>query len=81
VIIANPNSSLKPTYGFGRAMAAYPVLGLMYYHNGGHPGFTTYYLRCPEKRVIVVFLFNLDASPAVNNVRTELLGLIHTIVK
>ncbi len=76
VIIVNKNNQLKPVYGFGWSMAQHPVLGQIYYHNGGHPGFTTYYLRCPDKKLTVIFLCNLESSAAVSAVRTKMMEII-----
>ncbi|MBL7723646.1 MAG: beta-lactamase family protein [Chitinophagaceae bacterium] len=76
VIIVNKNNQLKPVYGFGWSMVQHPVLGRMYYHNGGHPGFTTYYLRCPDKKLTVIFLCNLESSAAVSAVRTKMMEII-----
>lgn len=76
VIFVNKSNRLNPTMGFGWALAVHPALGRMYYHNGGHPGFTTYYLRCPDKKLTVVFLCNLESSAAVGAVRTKMMEII-----
>lgn len=81
VIILNTANPFIPTYGFGWALAEHPTLGKMYYHNGGHPGFTSYYLRCPDKKLVVIFLCNLDSSPAVHAVKNKLMELIYAEVK
>jgi CubicO group peptidase (beta-lactamase class C family) len=77
VIYANPASKLNPNYGFGWSLANHPTLGRMYYHNGGHPGFVSYYLRCPDRNLTVVFLSNQDNTSALGDLRLSIMEQIY----
>ncbi|NOT49878.1 MAG: beta-lactamase family protein [Chitinophagaceae bacterium] len=77
LLIVNKSSNLNPTYGFGWGLAKHPAVGRMYYHSGGHPGFTTYYLRCPDKKLTVIFLCNLESSAAIGTVRTKMMEILY----
>ncbi len=48
------------SYGFGWGLADEPPMGKMYYHRGGHPGFTTNYYRYPDKNLVLVVCRNVE---------------------
>lgn len=70
------NKAGKPvSYGFGWIISHDEALGQVVSHGGGHPGFTSYYYRFPEKRLCLVFLSNAE-TPANNYLRNRLLALL-----
>jgi CubicO group peptidase (beta-lactamase class C family) len=77
IINVNPQSKLKPTYGFGIGIAEHPVFGKFYYHSGGHPGFTSYLYRCPGNNISIIYLSNLNSSSGANATRSEMMEYIY----
>lgn len=70
------NKAGKPvSYGFGWIISRDEALGQMVSHGGGHPGFTSYYYRFPEKKLCLIFLSNAE-TPANNYLKNRLLALL-----
>ncbi len=62
----------KPTqrmYGFGWGITNKPNLGVCYSHSGGHPGFTTFYNRYPNKKIVVVITSNIHSNTNLGKLR------------
>ncbi len=81
IINVNPQSKLKPTYGFGIGIAQHPIFGTFYYHSGGHPGFTSYLYRCPSNNLSIIFLSNLNSSSGANTTRSEMMEYIYKAIQ
>jgi CubicO group peptidase (beta-lactamase class C family) len=47
-------------YGFGWGLRDEPLMGKMYYHRGGHPGFITNYYRYPDKKMTLIVCQNVE---------------------
>jgi CubicO group peptidase (beta-lactamase class C family) len=77
IIYVNTSSNLKPSYGYGWGIANHTAVGKMYYHSGGHPGFTSYFLRCPDKKLTLIFLCNISNTTELNDLRKTLLEYIY----
>jgi hypothetical protein len=77
IIYVNASSKLKPSYGYGWGITNHPAVGKMYYHSGGHPGFTSYFLRCPDKKLTLIFLCNISNTTELNDLRKFLLEYIY----
>jgi CubicO group peptidase (beta-lactamase class C family) len=77
IIYTSSTNKLMPTYGYGWGIANQANVGKMYYHSGGHPGFTSYFLRCPDKRLTFIFLCNISNTNELNELRKTLLEYIY----
>jgi CubicO group peptidase (beta-lactamase class C family) len=49
------------SYGFGWGLRDEPPMGKIYSHSGGHPGFSTYYFRYPDKKMTLVVCMNVES--------------------
>jgi CubicO group peptidase (beta-lactamase class C family) len=63
------------SYGFGWVIGQDEAMGTVLSHGGGHPGFTSYYYRFPQKKLCLVFLSNAE-TPANSYLRNRLLALL-----
>jgi hypothetical protein len=48
------------SYGFGWGLRDEPPMGKIYSHSGGHPGFSTYYYRYPDKKITLIVCMNVE---------------------
>jgi CubicO group peptidase (beta-lactamase class C family) len=70
------NKAGRPvSYGFGWIINKDDAMGQVLSHGGGHPGFTSYYYRFPEKKLCLIFLSNAE-TPANNYLKNRLLTLL-----
>lgn len=63
------------SYGFGWAISKDEVMGEVLSHGGGHPGFTSYYYRFPQKKLCLIFLSNAE-TPANVYLKNRLIDLL-----
>ena len=49
-------------YGLGWGVRQDPLMGKIYSHNGGHPGFLTHYFRYPDKDLVLIICRNVEPS-------------------
>lgn len=57
-----PKNGEESSYGFGWMIGKSAKNGKVLYHSGGWPGYTTYNLIYPDKKIAVVFLSNMEAN-------------------
>jgi CubicO group peptidase (beta-lactamase class C family) len=70
------NKTGRPiSYGFGWVISQDEAMGQVLSHGGGHPGFTSYYYRFPEKKLCLIFLSNAE-TPANNYLKNRLVALL-----
>jgi CubicO group peptidase (beta-lactamase class C family) len=74
-MLPKSRSGKEISYGFGSAIGADEVMGEVFFHNGNHNGYTSYYYRFPDKKLCFVFLSNAE-TPANNYLRTRILNLL-----
>jgi CubicO group peptidase (beta-lactamase class C family) len=62
-------------YGFGWVLSRDSVMGRVLSHGGGHPGFTSFYYRFPDKKLCFIFLSNAE-TPVNGYLRSRILDLL-----
>jgi CubicO group peptidase (beta-lactamase class C family) len=66
-------------YGFGWGITANNKLGKLYYHSGGHPGFTSYFYRFVDKDITLIFLSNIDYTVESEQLRKAIISEIEKL--
>ena len=51
-------------YGFGWGVREDTLMGKIYSHGGGHPGFTTNFFRYPDKKMTLILCQNVQGTPS-----------------